>query len=129
MASTQTVTVGCKLPHGLILQLRESSKTNEGVISNFIGEPVIVAGANSAAVIGGHGITPDVDKEFFDKWLDQNKAAPFVTKKLIFAHEKEGSVKAQATEQATNPTGFEGVDPSNPGAGLKPEAYEGMPKA
>lgn len=124
-----TVTVACKLPHGLHIQIREIEKTRDGEISKGIGPVVTLNGANHDEAIAGHGFTPDVDKEFFDKWLSQNKEQPFVKNKLVFAQEKEGSAKAQAKDQKGNKTGFEGIDPQKPGDGIKPENYEGMPKA
>lgn len=124
-----TVTVACKLPHGLHIQLRKTEKTRDGEISTGIGEVVTIKGANAHDAIAGHGITPGVDKDFFEAWLKQEAAQPFVKNKLVFAQERENSAVAQAKEQARNVTGFEGLDPTKPGEGLKPENYEGMPAA
>lgn len=101
-----TVTIGCKLPHGLIIELG--------------GKSVELAGTNSSNVIGGHGITEGVDKSFFDKWLSQNKGAAAVRNGLIFAHEKANSAKAEAKEKEENKNGFEGIDPNRPAAGIEP---------
>jgi len=124
-----TVSVACKLPHGLHIQLRKTEKTRDGEISTGVGEVVTLKGANARDAVAGHGITHGVDKDFFEAWLKQEAAQPFVKNKLVFAQERENSVIAQAKEQANNVTGFEGIDPKKPGEGLKPEDYEGMPEA
>lgn len=123
-----TVSVGCKLPHGAHLQLFQTVETPAGKINKPISERVTINGANSSNVIGGHGVTHNVDSEFFTKWLEANKESVIVKKGLIFAHEKTASVESQAKEKETNKTGLEGIDPNKPAAGIKPEAYEGMPK-
>ncbi|MDR9839452.1 hypothetical protein [Herbaspirillum huttiense] len=124
-----TVSVACKLPHGLHIQLRKVEKTREGDLSNGVGKVVTLKGANDSDAVAGHGITHGVDKDFFEAWLKQEAEQPFVKNKLVFAQERENSVIAQAKEQEKNITGFEGLDPTKPGAGLKPESYEGMPDA
>jgi hypothetical protein len=103
----QTVTVGCKLPHGLHLDLN--------------GKRVTLAGANSSSIVGGHGITENVDKEFFDRWMALHKVSAAVKNGLIFSHEKTGNVKAEAEEKKKNKTGFEGLDPKAPAPGIKPD--------
>ena len=106
MAST-TVTVGCKLPHGLHLDIG--------------GKRVTLKGTNASNVIGGHGITENVDKAFFDKWMSQNKESAAVKNGLIFAHEAAQNTKAEAKEKKDNKNGFEGLDPAKPGPGIQPD--------
>ena len=50
-----TVTVGCKLPHGLVAEVGKESVTFLGI--------------NSTELIGGHGITENVPKDFWDAWV------------------------------------------------------------
>ena len=52
MAKQKTVTVGCKLPNGLIIEVG--------------GQSVELNGANASNIIGGHGITRDVDADLFN---------------------------------------------------------------
>lgn len=99
-----TVIVGCKLPNGLILELGDKRVT--------------IKGANSSNIIGGHGITEGVDKEFFDAWMAKNAGLQFVKAELLFAHEKAASTAAQAKEQADEKTGLEPLDPEAKPAGL-----------
>ena len=99
-----TVTVGCKLPNGIILELGNKS--------------VAIKGSNSSVLIGGHGITENVDKEFFEAWLAKNTGLQFVKAELIFAHEKPASTAAQAKERAKEKTGLEPLSPEAKPAGL-----------
>jgi hypothetical protein len=105
-----TVTVGCKLPHGLHLDVA--------------GKRVTVEGTNGATIIGGHGITRNVDKAFFEEWLRINKDSDAVKNELIFAHEKDASTAAEANEKEGNRSGFEGIDPAKPGNGVEPAKEE-----
>jgi hypothetical protein len=97
------VTVGCKLPNGLHL--------------DHAGKRVTLNGTNSTEIIGGHGLTL-VDKEFFDAWYETHREYPAVKQGLIFAHDKEGSTRAEAKEKASNKSGFEGINPEKPGHGV-----------
>lgn len=102
-----TVIVGCKLPHGLEVQIG--------------GKTVVLNGANSSTIVGGYGLTPGVDKAAFDEWLATYADFPAVQKELIFAQATEKSAAAQANEQAAEKTGFEGLDPKKPAPGIEPD--------
>lgn len=106
-----TVTVGCKLPHGLHLDLYDT----EG---NLQARETIV-GLNQAEVVGGHGITMGVPKAHFDEWMRRNKNSAAVKNELIFAHESAQNTIAQANANAKNKSGFEGLDPAKPGMGVE----------
>jgi len=99
----QIVTVGCKLPNGLIIE--------------HMGKTHTLKGSNSTEIVGGHGLTV-IDKELWDAWYDKHKDYQPVKQGLIFAHEKLDSAQSIAKERAKNKSGFEGLDPDKPGAGL-----------
>lgn len=107
-----TVSVGCKLPHGLII------KTG--------GKSVALAGANSSAIIGGYGLT-EVDKDFYDAWRKEFATFAPLKNELIFVQESRAKAEGRAKEQAEVKSGLEPLDPAKPAAGVKPEAYEGKP--
>lgn len=102
-----TVTVGCKLPHGLHMDLN--------------GKRVTLKGANSSAIAGGHGITENVDESFFTEWMSRNKELAFVKSGHIFSDVKVANVQAQANERKDEKTGFEGMDPDEMPANLTSE--------
>lgn len=100
-----TVTVGCKLPHGIHLDIGDKRVT--------------LNGAHSAAIIGGHGITENVDKDHFEAWMIMYKDHPAVKAGYIFAHDKANNTAAQAKERAKEKTGFEGLNPEKPMPGIE----------
>ncbi len=100
------ITVGCKLPHGLHLDVGAKRVT--------------LNGSNSSLVIGGHGITENVDKDFFEQWLAQNKDSAAVKGGFIFANEKTNNVKAEASEKKDNKNGFEAINPKKPAKDIAP---------
>lgn len=104
-ANAAKLVIGCKLPHGLILAVGS--------------EMVELNGTNSTDIIGGYGLTPDVDASFFDAWCKENHQHPALAGGFIFAQETTAEAKAQAKDNADNKNGFEGVNPAKPGPGIE----------
>lgn len=92
-----TVTIGCKYPTGVLLQVGSTTFP--------------INGSNSSEIFGGHGITDDVPKELWDAWLVENKNHDLVTGGFIFAHEQRKEVKAEAKEKVKNATKAEAITP------------------
>lgn len=109
-----TITVGCKLPHGLILE--------------HGGKTITLKGWHSSRVAGGYGLTEGVDKDVFEAWLKAHADLPMVKRGLVFAQERAHSAEACAREREKVRSGLEGLNRDKPGAKLKPEAFEGMPR-
>lgn len=108
------VTVACKIPNGLILQLSQLVDTAEVTPQGYrtikkaqpIGPQVHIAGysapfmaAARAPIVCGYALTRGVDADFWEAWLNQNHDADCVRNGLIFAHEKTADTRAQAKEQ------------------------------
>lgn len=92
----KTVTVGCKLPHGIILE----NPLN-------VDQKVTLKGLNSSPIIGAtHGAT-EVDAEFWATWEGVNKDFPALKSGAIFMAKNSVEVAAVATEFAERETGFE----------------------
>ncbi|HFC8465373.1 TPA: hypothetical protein ACFP4A_000636 [Neisseria subflava] len=85
MAKQKTVTVGCKLPNGLIIEVG--------------GRSVELNGANASNTIGGHGITYNVDADFFNAWMEAHQDRDMVKNGFVFAHEDAKNTKAEAREK------------------------------
>lgn len=49
------------------------------------GYKVELNGSNSSIVVGGYGLTENVDKEAFEAWLAVHADQPYVRKELVFA--------------------------------------------
>lgn len=129
MAATATVTVACKLPHGLLLQLQKAVEAAEPTQSNperkvtryeRFGKVVRINGCaipmdrpSSKELRGGYALTRDVDAEFFSKWLEQNKEHPAVEGGFIFASEQPAVLDRHLERNATRRTGLEPADPND----------------
>ena len=103
--STSTVTIGCKLPHGLMLHVTEEGQQ---------GKSFRVKGTNSAGIIGGFGITPGVPKDLWEAWLKRHAQLDFVRNGLIFAYDKSADVQARAKEVGAEVS--DGMAPIDPNA-------------
>ncbi|MCU5775118.1 hypothetical protein N5923_23330 [Erwiniaceae bacterium BAC15a-03b] len=100
----EVVTVGCKLPNGLLIDVG--------------GKITHLQGANSSNVIGGYGLTESVDKEYFEAWLKEHADQPYVKNELVFAQAKTNSAQSKATENASVKTGLEGLPQDKPVEGV-----------
>lgn len=96
-----TITIGCKLPQGIVLKLDDYPET------------VTLKGRN-ADMKGGLGIrlldygVTEVEEEFWEKWKSQySNFQPFKNKAIFEADEAE--------ELANEKTGLEPLDPNSRG--------------
>lgn len=96
------VTVGCKLPLGLLARLKNKDGEER---------QVLLKGSNASRVVGNHGITEYVDEDFMKEWLRRYKNHPAVKNGLVFIMPKSDDAKAVARERKDNTTGFEPLDP------------------
>lgn len=101
----EVLTVGCKLPNGLVLEQ-----------DDYI---VALNGANSSLVVGGYGLTEGVNKDAFDKWLSVHKNQAYVKNELVFAQAKTNSAQSKAYENASVQTGLEGLPQDKPMPGIE----------
>ena len=119
-AGNNTVVVGCKLPHGILLQLDkliETKGTDGKTVETKairIGDKYTLNGANSSKVIGGYGITRNIPADFFEEWMKQNADFQPVKAGLIFRQDSLDKAEDQAEEQTAVKSGLEGIDPKHP---------------
>ena len=93
-----TVTIGCKLPNGVLMSAQVGGKEVECRINGW----------NQNLIQGtGHGITHDVPKDLWDAWREKFKDSKLVKGGFVFAHAQERSVKAEANEKKGNKSGTE----------------------
>lgn len=132
----EKVTVACKLPNGLVLRVFSMVDKDEHVMGGGVKttkvaqefpERVVLNGwshpQNHSArhqIEGGFALTPGVDKEFFDLWLDQNKDSDVVRNGLVFSQARTDSAASAARERKDVRSGMERLDPSKlPVKGIK----------
>lgn len=99
--SATTCVVGCKLPHGLHLDL----KGKDGTVR------FTLKGNNASRIVGGYGLTENIPTDFMTEWLKRNKDHPAVKAGAVFMHTDGASAEARAKEGRSNTTGFEAIDP------------------
>lgn len=129
--SRGTVIVACKVPNGLILRLHDMDEYDVPVLGGGTRRekrsvlrqdaPIVeVKGPSGTAfniitshrVVGGYGLTPGVDAEFFAEWLRQNMDLDVVRNNMIYAHEQEESTVSFSKENAERHSGMEPMVPS-----------------
>lgn len=118
----ETVTIGCKLPWGVKLDIREAPVTVKGEL--VAGKVIMAVTLRGSAqqrlmeadgmpiiehphVVGGYGLTYNVDKAFWDRWSEENKDyQPFATG-MIFAVNSRDSAKDRGRDGRDVPNGLE----------------------
>lgn len=95
------VIIGCKLPHGIVLEHPlDSTKTK------------VIKGLNREIVVGSGYGTTEVDIDFWEQWVAVNKEfVPFKNGSIFVAKNKE-SITAVAKEYEKVKTGLEPIDPN-----------------
>jgi hypothetical protein len=130
---TEFVTVCCKLPMGLVLELDElhheipalGGGTNEIPVWKPSGRKVVLARANAAnprspnpgRAVAGYGLT-EVPKDFWDEWVAQKKGFPPLVNGSLFAQPSLSRAEGQMREHEAVKTGLEKIDPLKPGPRL-----------
>lgn len=107
-ASTDTVTVACKLPNGLHIKIEE------------LGINIKLHGSASPYAIGGHGMTQGVNAA---EWgaIEAHPHfgnAAWLKNQVVFAMNKPQDASDKAIERQKVRAGFEPIDPRDPNAGL-----------
>lgn len=101
----KTVAIGCRLPHGIILEH-----------PNKPGVKVAVKGLNRAAILGApHAVTEEVDADFWDAWKAANPEFPALKSGALFVAGSAAHVAAIAKELKGEKTGLEALDPESMG--------------
>lgn len=135
VTSNNTVTVASKLPHGLIMRIFDfveapvpvmGGGTRMEKVAQPREETVVLNGcahpqnkAPTAQIVGGFALTYNVDEQFWERWLDQNKTSMMVKNGLIFAHHDANSTMDQAEDHASIRSGLERLDPKKLPKGLE----------
>jgi hypothetical protein len=128
--ASATVTVACRLPHGIEMMLYDKQKRQEaapGGMQEVVRyeprrsvKPIKLNGfsheQNKAPVHpvqGGFGLTFDVPKAFFDEWYDQHKEQDYIVNGLIFAQDGRRNFDAQLKDHLDQKSGLERIDPKD----------------
>lgn len=130
-ASGKTVTVICKIPQGMVLQLHKKLEVNEvtmggsRTVTQFFpeeGKSIKINGPAHAQnegprvtmAPGGFAITQNVPEDFWERWMKETgQHLPAVKNGLIQALPNVAQAKDAATESRKTKTGLERLDPNN----------------
>ena len=114
-ATKEVIVVGCKLPHGIHMDIRKLGEPTERV--TLKGTNSLQSGAiQRISMIGGFAVTEGVPKSFFDKWMSDNKHHPAVINGLIFHHKQLASVVDMGKDREGDVrSGLDPIDPKNTG--------------
>lgn len=115
---SKTVLVGCKLPHGLYLDLRDKG-------GNLVARQKLPGASNftlpnperkmqPTSTVHGDTITP-IPVDHWEAWLKQNADHPAVRNGAIYARAKREDAEAQALEHERQNIGFNKVNPASLG--------------
>lgn len=134
-SSGETVTVACKMPNGVVLQLFDMVPYSPGhgfpETTRAMPRPSAKVVLNGNAIdydklrrdqgmdrmiIGGYALTPGVPREFWEEWLRVNKDSALVLNKVVFAADSETRARDQAKDQRHIQSGLEPIDTNNPSA-------------
>jgi hypothetical protein len=125
---TATVTVACKLPHGLLCRVHKEVEQEETIPGGTrkiklwfpTGEEFRLNGNAYPQNVGpkvpiehGFALTHGVPKDLWDAWLKQNRMLPAVREGMIFAQGSAAKAVDEAKEKKGIRTGFERLDPNN----------------
>jgi hypothetical protein len=134
-----TVTVGCKLPNGLILEsgytvdngnvvrtpeykrlkLNGANQSRFTIVQSLDGKSVRELANPKAPLHLEPGITENVDEAFFDKWVEDHKHSNIVRNKLVWKAKNKSEAKARAIGETQKDIGFEARDQTKLGGKLK----------
>lgn len=133
-SGTDTVTVACKWPPGVILQpqvqVEEQEPYPNGMrtvkVWRYTGSrfvvrgPVVNVGAYKhvgelpEGIVGGFKLNPGCPREVWETWLKQNQDSDLVRNGLIFAHSDYNYASDSARERREVLSGAEPIDQSKP---------------
>lgn len=115
------VLIGCKLPQGITVNINAHDPASGKLVLN---------GMNTSLVHGGYGIT-SVEKSSAEMFFATHADYDPVKAGAIFTHntDKVADLIDVAADLKGEATGFEGMDPSAPMAGIKEENPEQRAKA
>lgn len=103
---TEKETVHVK--HGKAWWIRGTSRPN-GTLPKGYRLPDVVD--------GGAALTPNVDADFFEQWLEQNRDTEIVRNRMIFAHASRDHVEGMAADHAAELSGLDAINPEQDAKG------------
>lgn len=102
MANAQTVIIGCRLPHGIILTVKTASGEKLSAMVN---------GMNSSKLLGATFTTTKIDAELWETWKKNYSDYQPLKSGAIFVASTQDQADYKGKELAKVKTGFEPMNP------------------
>lgn len=142
---TDTVTVACKYPPGLILRIYDETTKSSRVLGAMVEEtifvpreekfvirgPVVNVGAYRSAGdlpegnIGGYALTPGIPRDFWERWLKENRESSLVKNRIVFSSSTHDRAASEARELKGIRSGLEPLNADEPAA-HNPKEFSGI---
>ena len=130
---SSTVTVGCRIPNGLVLRLFDMEDHDEQLMGGGVktvrravpsarlpvklNGPARFQGKDAEyQILHGVGLTHNVDAEFFAESQRKNRRASYADPKMLFAQAKSAEAEAEAKDKRSLMSGLERFNPDKPPA-------------
>lgn len=128
--SGSKVVVACKLPNGLVLHLEKETKVLEQRqngppewVTLWVkdtdkpevrvhGNRVRFGDIPSWQIVGGYGLTENVDRDFWVAWLEKHEKQPYVVNELIWAEPTMDAARSRAKNQREVLSNMEPLNPA-----------------
>lgn len=117
--SSTFVSVACKLPHGLIMELGQPGSENYRSVK-LRGPNTLDARGKLPVTVGGYAFT-QVPEDFWKAWSQQHKRAAFLLNRAVYSESDTDRAQAAALTDANLVTGFERLNPDKPAPGVEPD--------
>lgn len=114
------VTVACKLPHGLILELGNPGADNYR--RHLVAGPYTTdqAGKPASIVVNNYAFTK-VPEDFWKAWSAKHKGAQYLKTRAVYAEAESDGAQAAALTDGNTRSGFERLNPDKPMPGIEPD--------
>jgi hypothetical protein len=125
VAESATVTIACKLPNGIHLDVFRMDDFSERTIHGTVIQTKravrtgrftlkgIKRRTDDSGLAMGFALTHGVPKAHWDAWLEANKDSPLVQNGIIFASSNSNDARARAREHEAQVSGFEPLNPKD----------------
>lgn len=123
--AAQTVTVGCKVPNGIVCEFRgaipdeyAAFRGKRVTLNGY--KPTVVRHKMAVDIVGGFGLTHNVDAEFMAAWMKLHASFPAVKNGLIFVQANSDRARGHASERDGLRSGYEPLTKKDMPAGVEP---------
>lgn len=117
---SKLLTVGCRLPHGLVLEVGTPGADNYRQIK-LNGPFSKNSAGHGVLTVNGYAFTK-VPEDFWQEFTRAHKGATYLVNRMIYAEDSDEKAQS-ATKQgeSAGKTGFEALNPDKPGHGVEPD--------